>query len=61
MLNLEKTLRVGVKLCIANDEIAQYMQRMLPKHIIVPEIGSTTAGLTSPLGTTADSPFRIFK
>ena len=45
MLNLEKTLWVGVKFCVANGEIAQYMQRMLPKHVIAPEIGSTTAGL----------------
>ena len=60
MLNIEKTLWIGVELCIANSEIAQCLQRMLPKHIIALEIDSTTAGLISPLETTADSPLDFF-
>ena len=59
MLNLDTTLWVGVKFCIVNGAIAQYVQRMLPKHVIAPEIGNTTAGLASPLGTTADSPLEF--
>ena len=35
---------VRVKFCIANGEIGQYMQRMMPKHVIAPDIGSTTEG-----------------
>ena len=58
MLDLEKTLWVGVKFCIVNIEIAQYVQRMLPKHVIMPEIGNTTAGLARPLGTIADNPLK---
>ena len=38
MLYLEKTLWIGVKFCIVNGEMAQYMQRILPKHVIAPEI-----------------------
>ena len=56
MLNLEKALWVRVKFCIANSTIAQYMQRILPKHVIAPEISSTTAGLVRTLGSTADFP-----
>ena len=48
-----------MKFCIANGEIDQYMQRMLAKHVIAPEIGSTTAGLIRPLGTTPDSPLEL--
>ena len=55
MLKLDKTLWVGVKFCVVNAEMAQSMQRMLPKHVIAAEIGSTTAGLARPLGATADS------
>ena len=44
-----------MKFCVANGEIAQYMQRMLPKHVIAAEIGSTKIGLANPLGTTADN------
>ena len=46
-------------LYIINGEVAQYMQRMLPKHVIEPEIGSTTAGSIRPLGTTVDSPLEF--
>ena len=56
MFNLEKKLYVGVKFCVVNSEMAQYVQRVLPKHVIAPEIGSTTEGLARPLGTTADNP-----
>ena len=56
ILNLEKIMWVVVKFCVANSEIAQYAHRMMLKHVIVPEIGSTTIRLTRPLGTTADSP-----
>ena len=56
MLYLENTLWIGVKFCIVNGEMAQYMQRILPKHVIAPEIGSTTAGLVRTLGSTADFP-----
>ena len=38
MLYLENTLWIGVKFCIVNGEMAQYMQRILPKHVIAPEI-----------------------
>ena len=56
VLNLERTFWVGMKFCVANGEMAHYMQRILPKHVIAVEIGSTTAGLKIPLGTIADSP-----
>ena len=56
ILNLDITFWAGVKFCIANSEIAQYVQRMQPKHVIAAEIGSTTTGLARSLGTTADSP-----
>ena len=59
MLNSEKTLQVGVEFCVANGRIAQYIQRMLPKHVIELEIGSTTAGLTRILGTTAESSLEV--
>ena len=56
MLNLDKTLWVEVKFCVVNTEIAHSMQRMLPKHVIAAEIGSTTAGLARLLGATANIP-----
>ena len=59
MLNFEKTLLVGVKFCVANGEIAQYVQRMLPKDMIAAEIGSTTEGLAGLLETSADSPLEF--
>ena len=54
--NLENILWVGVEFCFENGEIAQYIQRMLPKHLIAAEIGSTTVEISRPLETTADSP-----
>ena len=56
MLNLEKILWVGVKFCVVNAEMAQYVQRMLLKHMIAREIGNTTARLARSLGNTVDSP-----
>ena len=50
---------VGVKFWFANSEMAQYMQRMLPNHVIAAEIGSTTAGLARPLGATVDIPLEF--
>ena len=31
---------------------------MMPKHVIAPSIGRTTAGMVIILGTTADSPLK---
>ena len=59
ILNLEKILWVGINFCIANGEMAWYVQRMLLKHAIAPEIVSTIVGLTKPLGITADSPLQF--
>ena len=50
---------VGVKFCVENSEIAKYVQRMLPKYIIISEISSTAAELTIPLVTTVDSPLEF--
>ena len=44
-----------MKFSIANSEMAQYVHRVMPKHMIAPEVGSTTAGLARPLETTTDS------
>ena len=59
ILNLEKNLWVGVKFCVVLSEMAQSVQRMLPKHVIAAEISSKTAGLARPLGATADSPLEF--
>ena len=60
VLNLEKTMWVGVEFCVANGEMAQYVHRMMQKYVIAPEIGSKTAGLVIPLHylmyNTSDSP-----
>ena len=56
IFKLAKALWVGVKFCIVNGKITHYMQKMLPKHVIMPEIGSTTAKLARQLWTKADSP-----
>ena len=42
--------------CVVNGEMAQYMQRMLPKHMIEPEIGVSTVGIARTLGTIVDIP-----
>ena len=52
---------VGVKFYIANAEMAQSMQRMLPKHVIAVEIGSTTAGIARSLGAKEDSSLDFFE
>ena len=52
---------VGVKLCVANGEMAQYMHRMMLKHVIAPKIGSRMTGLSRPLGTTAYNPLKYLK
>ena len=48
-----------MKFCVVNAEMAQSVQRMLPKHVIAAEIGSITAGLARPLEATADSPLEF--
>ena len=47
---------VGVKFCVASGEMAQQVHIIMPKHVIVPEIGITTIGLAHLFRTTADSP-----
>ena len=60
VLNLEKTMWVGVEFCVANGEMAQYVHRMTPKYVMAPEIGRKTAGLVIPLDylmyNTSESP-----
>ena len=46
---------IGVKFCVSNDDIDKEVCRMMSKHVIAPEVGSTMIGLARPLGTTADS------
>ena len=59
-MNLEKNFWVGVKFYVVNIEMAQSVQRILPKHVIATEIGSKTAGLARPLEATAESTFEFF-
>ena len=59
MLDLKRTLWVGVKFCIANGKMAQYMHRMMPKHVIAPDIGSIITRLSILLGTMVQSPLEF--